>query len=66
MGNKHQVILLFTSLASLSLQGCAPTVKLEGNEKPITINLNVKINHNIQLQIDKDVNALIEKNSDLF
>ena len=35
------------------LAACNPTVKVEAPEKPIEINLNVKIEHNIQKVINK-------------
>jgi len=42
--------------------GCTPTVKVEAPEKPIEINLNV----NIKLEIQKDVKQAIAKNKDIF
>ncbi len=46
--------------------GCSPTVKVEAPEKPIEINLNVKIEHEIRLQVDKDLEDLFEEDSDVF
>lgn len=48
------------------LAGCNPTVKVEAPEKPIEINLNVKIEHNIRLQIDKDLEDLFAEDSEIF
>ena len=48
------------------LAACTPTVKVEAPDKPITINLNVKIDQEIRLKIDKDVEELIAENPDLF
>lgn len=45
---------------------CSPTVKVQAPEKPITINLNVKIEHEVRVKIERDVEALIDANSDLF
>ena len=45
---------------------CTPTVKLAAPDKPIEINLNVKIDQNVKIQIDKDLEDLIAKNPDLF
>ena len=53
------------ALASL-LVGCSPTVKVEAPDKPIEINLNVKIEHEIRLQVDKDLEGLFEEDSDVF
>jgi hypothetical protein len=48
------------------LAGCSPTVKVEAPEKPIEINLNVKIEHNIRLQVDKELEDLFAEDSDVF
>lgn len=52
-------ILLSISLL-IVLSGCAPTVKLEAPDKPIVINLNVKIDHEIQVKVDKELDNLFE------
>ncbi|MFZ1872645.1 MAG: YnbE family lipoprotein, partial [Chania sp.] len=33
---------------------------------PITINMNVKIEHEIRIKVDKDVENLLKNQSDLF
>ncbi len=48
------------------LAGCNPTVKLEAPDKPIEINLNVKIEHHIRLQVDKELEGLFSDDSDIF
>ncbi len=55
------VIFLLTFLA-----GCSPTVQLAAPEKPIEINLNVKIEHEIRLKVDKELDGLFEDDSDVF
>jgi hypothetical protein len=45
---------------------CTPTVKLAAPDKPIEINLNVKIDQTVRVQIDKELEDLIAKNPDLF
>ena len=50
----------------LLVVGCSPTVKVEAPDKPIEINLNVKIEHEIRLQVDKDLEDLFEEDSDVF
>ena len=44
------------------LAACNPTVKVEVPDKPIEINLNI----NIKLEIQKDVKQAIAKNKDIF
>ena len=46
--------------------GCAPTVKVEAPEEPIEINLNVKIEHEIRVKVEKDIDELLSENEDLF
>jgi len=48
------------------LMGCSPSVRLEAPEKPIEINMNVKIDHEIRLKVEKDVDDLITSNKGLF
>ncbi|MGL6123798.1 MAG: YnbE family lipoprotein [Shewanella sp.] len=50
---------LIALLALTSLQGCAPTVKIEPPDKPIVINLNVKIEHEIRIKLDKELDQLL-------
>ncbi|PIW31182.1 MAG: YnbE family lipoprotein [Rhodospirillales bacterium CG15_BIG_FIL_POST_REV_8_21_14_020_66_15] len=45
---------------------CQPTVQVAAPEKPIVINLNVKIEHEVRVKLEKDVDNLLKKNSDLF
>ena len=57
--------VLIVFLSSLVV-GCSPTVKVAAPDKPIEINLNVKIEHEIRLQVDKDLEDLFEEDSDVF
>jgi hypothetical protein len=50
----------------LAISACTPTVKVAPPDEPITINLNVKIEHEIRVKIDKDLDNLINKESGLF
>jgi hypothetical protein len=53
-------------LLSASLLGCSPTVQLAAPKEPIEINLNVKIQHEIRIQVDKELQSLFEEDSNLF
>jgi len=53
-------------LAMAFLAACSPTVKVEAPEKPIEINLNVKIEHAIRVQVDKELESLFDEDSDVF
>lgn len=50
----------------LGVAGCSPTVKVAAPDEPITINLNVKVEHEIKVKIDKDLDQVISKDSGLF
>lgn len=55
------LIVVFSFLA-----GCSPTVKVEAPDKPIEINLNVKIEHEIRLQVDQELEGLFDEESEVF
>ncbi len=58
------IIFLIVLLSPLA--GCNPTVQLAAPEKPIEINLNVKIEHEIRLHVDKELDSLFDDDSDVF
>lgn len=49
----------------LVLASCA-TVRIEPPDKPIEINLNIKLEHELRVKLDKEVEELIESNPDIF
>ena len=52
-------------LALLS-SACTPTVQLAMPNEPININLNVKIEHEIYIKVDKELDNLFDESSGLF
>ncbi|SLM48306.1 Membrane protein [Nitrospira japonica] len=46
--------------------GCTPRVEVAAPEKPITINLNVKIDHEIRVKVDKELDRVLSSDSGLF
>jgi hypothetical protein len=65
MGTKGCTIAglaLWVALAT----GCAPTIKVEAPREPIVINLNVKIEHEIRIKVDKELDDLFADNEDIF
>jgi len=48
------------------LMACSPTVRVEAPTEPITINLNVKIDHEIRVKVDRELEGLFSEDSDLF
>lgn len=49
----------------LALAACTPTVKVATDE-PITINLNVNIQHEIRVKVERDLEDLFAEESELF
>jgi len=63
---RSQAALAFVLGAALFVAGCNPTVKIEAPDKPIEINLNVKIEQEIRIKVDRDLDQLLAENPDLF
>ena len=42
------------------LSGCVPRIEVATPKDPITINMNVKIEHEIHIKVDKDVENLLK------
>jgi hypothetical protein len=55
-----------TFTATLLIAACTPVVKVEVSDKPITINLNVKIEHEVRVKVEKELEGLFSKDSGLF
>jgi len=53
-------------MSVLWMAACSPTVRMEAPEKPIEINMNVKIEHEIRVKVEKDIEQMLEENSELF
>lgn len=58
---------LIAVLAALTVAGaCQPTVKIEPPDKPIVINLNIKIEHEIRVKVERSVEDLLATEKGLF
>jgi uncharacterized protein YcfL len=53
-------------IAAYLLAACAPRIEVAASDKPITINLNVKIQHEILIKIDKALDDIFSDDSELF
>lgn len=60
------VIAVLGLWSALMLTGCTPRIEVAAPKEPITINMNVKIEHEIHIKVDKDVENLLKTRSDLF
>lgn len=50
----------------LILSGCSPTVTVAPPSEPITINLNVKIEHEVRIKVEKDLEDVFDEDEGLF
>ncbi len=53
-------------LACVALLAACATVKVQAPDKPIEINLNVKIEQEVRIKLDREVEELISQNPDIF
>jgi hypothetical protein len=57
---------LLLALGSWIFSACSPTVSLQAPDKPLEINLNVKIDHQISVKVDKQLDDVMSKKKDIF
>lgn len=57
--------LVLPALALITA-GCTPTVQVRAPDKPIEINLNVKIEQEVRVRVEKDLEDDIANNPNLF
>lgn len=50
----------------MGASGCTPTVRVAPPEEPITINLNVKIEHEVRVKVERALDEVISEESGLF
>ena len=66
----QQLVLGFTTpltlFAAVTFLSCTPRVEVAAPEKPITINLNVKIDHEVRVKVEKDLDNVFSDQSGLF
>ena len=59
-------VSLLAIAANISLSACTVTHKIAPSSEPIRIDLNVKIDQEVRVRLDKEVDDLIADNPDLF
>ncbi len=58
---------VLAGLAALPVVGaCNPTVRVEAPSEPIEINLNVRIEQEIRIKIDRELEDLFSEEDDIF
>ena len=56
----------FAVLFLVSIAACQPTVRVEAPKEPITINLNVKVDAEVRVKLEKQAEDDIKKNPEIF
>lgn len=52
--------------SAVLIAACAPEIRIRAPEDPIVINLNIKIEQEIRIKVEKDIDDLLLNNKDLF
>jgi hypothetical protein len=63
--SRAATLTAYCAAGAFALVGCV-TAKIEAPDKPIEINLNVKIDQEVRIKLDKEVEDLIANNPDIF
>lgn len=53
-------------LASFIMSACNPTVRIEAPKEPIRIEANIKIQHEIVVRVEKELDEALSEDSGLF
>ena len=56
----------FIPMLAPVVAGCSPTVKVEAPDKPIEINLNIKIEQEVRIKVERDLEKVFAEDPDLF
>ena len=60
-------VLPFSPIAlSLLLLSCSPVVTVKAPDKPIEVNINLKIDHKLKVKIDRELDKVIKENPGIF
>ncbi|HGJ5883130.1 YnbE family lipoprotein [Arsenophonus sp.] len=62
---KRQIWYMLNLSAAFLLTSCV-RLEVATPDKPININMNVKIEHEIKIKVDRQVEGLLKNNSELF
>jgi hypothetical protein len=58
--------ILILTASVIAVTACTPTIKVEAPDKPIEINMNVKIQQEVRVRVDRDLDRSIASNPELF
>ncbi len=63
--NRYLTVTVFL-FTGFGLVNCTPKVEVTAPSEPVTINLNVKIEHEIRVKVEKDLEDVFTEESGLF
>jgi hypothetical protein len=64
--DRHRILRAIGALwLFCSVAACAPKVQVETKD-PIVINMNIKIEHEIRVKVDKELDDLFDEESGLY
>ena len=62
-----EIKILAGIISLLVMSGaCTPTIRVETPDKPLEINMNVKIDHEIKVKVDKQLETVMNNNEGIF
>ncbi|MFK8026929.1 MAG: YnbE family lipoprotein [Gammaproteobacteria bacterium] len=62
----NKILMCVLVASGILLSSCNPTVKVEAPDEPITINMNIKIEHEVRIKVDKELDDVFADDSGLF
>ena len=65
MINRYLIVTIFL-FTGIGLANCTPKIEVTAPSEPVTINLNVKIEHEIRVKVEKDLEDVFTEESGLF
>ncbi len=60
---RHPLVVL---AAALAMAACTPRIALEAPKEPITINLNIKIEQEVRIKVERDLEELFKSDKKIF
>jgi hypothetical protein len=62
MTDRSRTVCAGLCLAGLLAAACSPVIRVEAPDKPIEINLNVRVDQQVKVQVDRDLQKVVGKN----
>ena len=61
-------LLILSGIAAIAASGCMPTVRVQVPDKPIEINLNInmKIEQNVRVKLERELDRAAQVNPGIF